>query len=66
MNKKGIVAMVSGLGALALVATCAPAMAFGHHGHHGGDMKLGLLAHAAGITHDQIRLGIQERCGLED
>jgi len=48
--------MASGLSALALAATCGPALAFGHHGHrhHGGDMQFFLLAHAAGITGEQI------------
>ena len=57
MNMKKIIATVSGLAALALVATCGPALAYGHHGHHGtdSDMKLGLLAHAARLTRDQIR-----------
>jgi hypothetical protein len=54
MISKTLLAKVSGLSALALVATCGSALAFGHHGHH-GDMQFGLLAHAAGITHDQIR-----------
>ena len=53
MNRKTVVAMVSGLSALALAATCVPALAFGHHGHH-GDMQYGLLAHAAGLSRDQI------------
>lgn len=53
MNRKTLVAMVSGLSALALVATCGPALAFGHHGHH-GDVQYGLLAHAAGLTKSQI------------
>jgi hypothetical protein len=57
MNKKNLLAMASGLSALALVATCGPALAsghFGHRGHHGGDMQFRLLAHAAGITGEQI------------
>jgi len=57
MKKESALAMVSGLAALALAATCAPALAFGHygHGHRGGDMKLGLLAHAAGVSGETIR-----------
>ena len=56
MNRKSALAMVSGLAALALAATCAPALAFGPHGHghRGGDMKLGLLAHAAGVSGETI------------
>jgi hypothetical protein len=58
MNKKAILAMASGLSALALAATCGPALAFGPHGHghghHGGDMQYFLLARAAGITGAQI------------
>jgi hypothetical protein len=56
MNKKAILAMASGLSALALAATCGPALAFGHHGHGhgGGDRQFFLLAHAAGITGAQI------------
>ena len=53
MNRKTVVAMVSGLSALALAATCIPALAYGHHGHH-GDMQYGLLAHSAGLTRQQI------------
>jgi len=45
--------MVSGLAALGLAATCVPALAYGHHGHH-GDMQYGMLAHAAGLTQEQI------------
>jgi hypothetical protein len=56
MNKKSALAMVSGLAALALAATCGSALAMGHHGHHhGGDMEYGMLAHAAGISGETIR-----------
>lgn len=65
MSRKKIVAMVSGLGALALVVTCAPVMAFEHHGHHGGDMKLGLLAHSAGITREQIHTAFKNDAALK-
>src|ERR1700735_1423843 len=56
MKNKSALATISGLAALALAATCSPALAFGHHGHghHGGDMKLGLLAHAAGVSGETI------------
>jgi len=57
MNKKTLLAMASGLSAMALVAASGPALAFGHHGpegHHGGDMQFRLLAYAAGITGEQI------------
>src|SRR6202023_3179795 len=30
-----------------------PALAYGHHGHH-GDMQYGMLAHEAGLSRDQI------------
>ena len=48
--------MISGLAALALAATCVPALAFGHgmHGHHRGDMKFGMLARAAGVSGETI------------
>lgn len=39
---------------MALVVTCGPALAFGHHGHHGKDKEYGLLAHAAGISGQTI------------
>ena len=65
MNKKGILAIFSGLGALALAATCTPAMAYDHQGHRGGDMKLGLLAHAAGISHDQIHTAFKNDTTLK-
>ncbi len=68
MNKKNLLAMASGLSALALVATCGPALAsghFGHRGHHGGDMEFGLLAHSAGITHDQIRTAFKNDTALK-
>ena len=55
MNKKSVLTMVSGLAALALAVTCGSALAMGHHGHyHGGDMQLGLLAHAAGVSGETI------------
>jgi len=54
MKGKTLLAMVLGLSALALAATCGSALAFGHHGHHRGDMKLYMLAHAAGISGQTI------------
>jgi len=57
MNKKTIISIVSGVSALALAATCLPALAYGHHGfghHHGGDVEFALYAHAAGLSRDQI------------
>jgi len=65
MNRKTLVATVSGLSALALVAICGTAMAYGHHGHHHGDMKFGLLAHAAGLTKDQIRTAFMNDAALK-
>ncbi len=65
MNKKSVVATVSGMAALALAATCGSALAFGHHGHRGGDMQLGLLAHAAGISRDQIRSAFKNDAALK-
>jgi hypothetical protein len=61
MNAKTLLATISGLSALTLVATCGPALAFGHHGHghHHGDMEYGLLAHAAGITGEQIHTAFE-------
>jgi hypothetical protein len=67
MKTKATLAMVSGLAALALAATCGPALAFGHHGHgqrHGGE-KFGLYAHAAGITGDQIRTAFKNDPALK-
>ena len=62
MNKKGI--RGDGLRALSVGAGGDLRYRFGvrssWRGHHGGDMKLGLLAHAAGITRDQIHTGVQE------
>jgi hypothetical protein len=61
MNRKSLLAAVSGLSALALAATCGPALAFGPHGHghSGDDMQYGLLAHAAGITSAQIEAAFE-------
>jgi len=61
MSKKTVASIISGVSALLLAATCLPALAFGPHGHHhgGGDMKFGLYAKAAGITHDQIKTAFQ-------
>ena len=67
MNSKKILASVSGLSALALVATCGSAFAFGHHGghHHGSDMEFGMLAHAAGITGEQIHTAFKSDTALK-
>jgi hypothetical protein len=55
MKHKSALAIVSGLAALALAATCGSALAMGHHGHHhGGDMEYGMLAHAAGVSGQTI------------
>ncbi len=64
MNRKTVVATVSGLAALVLVATCGPALAFGHHGHH-GDMQYGLLAHAAGLSKDKIHSAFKSDAALK-
>jgi hypothetical protein len=68
MNRKSILATVSGLSALALAATCGPALAFGGHGHghHGGDDgQFFLLAQAAGITGDQIHTAFKADTNLK-
>src|ERR1700694_2788717 len=65
MNRKTVITMGSGLSALALAATCAPALAYGHHGHHRGDMRLGMLAHAAGLTTDQIHSAFKNDVALK-
>jgi hypothetical protein len=65
MTRKTIISMVSGASALVLAATCIPAMAYGRHGHHGGDMKLGMLAHAAGVTREQIRTAFKSDTNLK-
>ena len=67
MNKKTLVATVTGLSALALTAIGGTALAYGHHGHgnHHGDMKFGLLAHAAGLTKDQIRTAFMDDAALK-
>ena len=67
MNKKTLLAAIGGLSALALAATCAPALAMGHrgHGHHGGDMKFFLLAHAAGISGETIHTAFKNDAALK-
>ena len=67
MNKKTIVAAVTGLSALALAAIGGTALAYGHqgHGHHHGDMRFGLLAHAAGLSRDQIRTAFMNDAALK-
>ena|SRR5208283_4751860 len=61
MNRKTLLTAITGLSAMALAATCAPALAMGHHGHghQGGDMQFFLLAHAAGITGAQIHAAFE-------
>jgi len=55
MRSKSALAMISGLAALTLAATCGSALAMGHHGHrHGGDMHFAMLARAAGVSADTI------------
>jgi hypothetical protein len=70
MNKKKVASIISGVSALVLAATCLPALAYGHHGlgghhHRGADMKFALYAHAAGLTHDQIRSAFQNDTALK-
>jgi hypothetical protein len=67
MNRKSLLATVSGLSALALTVTCGPALAFGAHGHghHGADGQYFLLAQAAGITGDQIHAAFMADTNLK-
>jgi len=50
-----------------LTATCSPALAFGGHGHggHGGDGHLMMLAHAAGLTGQQIHEAFRSDLNLK-
>ncbi len=65
--KKTFVSMVSGMSMLVLAATCAPALAhgFGHRRGDDGDRKLGLLAHAAGLTGSQIHAAFKGDANLK-
>jgi hypothetical protein len=67
MKRKATLAMVWGLAALALAATCGPALAFGHHGHghRGGDMQFGLLAHVAGVSGQTIHSTFKNDASLK-
>jgi hypothetical protein len=65
MNRTKLLAMVSGLSVLALAATCLPASAYGRHGNHHGDMQLGLFAHAAGVSKDQIHSAFKNDAALK-
>ncbi len=67
MNKRTLVTAISGLSALALAATCVPALAMGSDGsrHHGDDMKFFLLAHAAGISGETIRTAFNSDAPLK-
>lgn len=65
MKRKTILATVAALSTLGLAATCIPASAYGHHGNHRSDMQLGLLAHAAGLTKDQIHSAFKSDAALK-
>ena len=63
---KKLLSMVGAGAMLGMVAFGGSAMAFGHHGggHHGDD-DFGLLARAAGITHEQIRTAFKNDTALK-
>ena len=65
MNKRALLTL--GAGAILALTAAGPAMAFGHHGPggpHGGD-DFGVLARAAGITHDQIHNAFMNDANLK-
>lgn len=63
-KKKVFLGAVAGA-ALGLMAMGGSAMAFGPHGHGHGEMEFGLLARAAGLTHDQIRTAFMNDANLK-
>ncbi|HXN85358.1 MAG TPA: hypothetical protein VN867_04770 [Candidatus Binataceae bacterium] len=67
MNRKTVVSLISAASLMFMAATCSPALAFGGHGHgrHGGDGHLMMLAHAAGLTGQQIHTAFKNDPNLK-
>ncbi len=54
MNTKRLVSWTAAAAGVILAATCGVAAAHGMYGGHGGGRQMWLLAHAAGLSHQQI------------